>query len=71
MTAKELFEELGYDPIKPYVFMDMITKRTIAFKSSTRQIEISTLFVSDVTELEISESEKEAIKQQMKELRWI
>ena len=71
MTAKEMFNELGYSQIKSYVFMDMITKRMIAFKSSTRQIEISTLFVNDVTDLELSESEKESIKQQMKELGWI
>lgn len=71
MTAKEMFEKLGYEQVKQYEYMHMIINRTIIFRDVTRRIDIRTFFVCDVLVLELSKGEKEAIKQQMKELGWI
>jgi len=71
MTAKEMFEKLGYEQVKQYEYMHMIINRTIIFRDVTRRIDIRTFFVCDVSDLELSKGEKEAIKQQMEEMGWI
>lgn len=71
MTAKEMFEKLGYEQADRYIYRHMIVNRTIIFRDVTRRIDIRTLFVNDVSDLNLSKGEEEAIKQQMKELGWI
>ena len=75
MTAKEMFEELEYE--QTYCRDGLIEYRddnnmeTIQFFNATHCVRIDVDLIQNVEELTLSDKEKRAIHQQMKELGWI
>lgn len=75
MTAKEMFEELGYE--QTYCANGLIEYRcdvvmkTIQFFNVTQCVRIDVDLIQNVEELNLSDKERMCINQQMKELGWI
>ena len=75
MKAKEMFEELKYEQtycnIGLIEYRDNVTMKTIQFFNATHCVRIDVDLIQNVEELTLSDKEKRAIHQQMKELGWI
>jgi hypothetical protein len=70
-TAKEMFEELGYEPTKTIIDVFGYTKKGVCFiwfYTQTKQYRCRDLIYDGMT---LSIEEHKAIHQQMKELGWL
>lgn len=75
MTAKEMFEKLGYKIFENSYWIYLTKKTTyyidrISFIKNKKEIEIERFSGNKTLTKKISVSELKAINQQVKELRW-